>query len=109
MRFESVSAFFDRLPSAFRADRAGSVSAVFGFDLAGEGGGQWHVAVEDRRCAVYPGSAASPQVVVRCEAADWLAIVNGTLDPGAAFMIGRLRVKGDITLAFALKDLFLKG
>ncbi|HEX7125264.1 MAG TPA: SCP2 sterol-binding domain-containing protein [Thermodesulfobacteriota bacterium] len=109
MRFETVSAFFERLPAAFRADRADGVSSVFGFDLSGDGGGQWHVAVADCVCSVRQGAAPSPQVIVRCAADDWLAIVNGTLDPGTAFMTGRLRVKGDLGLAFTLKDLFLKG
>jgi putative sterol carrier protein len=109
MPFETVSAFFDRLPVAFRADRSDGVSSVFGFDLSGDGGGQWHVAVADQACTVRAGAAPSPQVVVRCAADDWLAIVNGVLDPGAAFMTGRLRVKGDLGLAFTLKDLFLKG
>jgi putative sterol carrier protein len=109
MPIESVGAFFERLPVAFRPEAAGSLAATFGFDLEGEGGGQWHVSVGGGRCTVQPGPAAAPQVVVRCAAADWLAIVNGRLDPGAAFMTGRLRVKGDVGLALRLKDLFLKG
>jgi putative sterol carrier protein len=105
--FESIPAFFDRLPRALRGDAAGPTSAVFGFDLEGEGGGQWHVAVGDGQCAVHAGPAAAPQVVVRCRAADWLSIVNGALDPDNAFMTGRLRIRGDVALALALKDLFL--
>lgn len=108
MPIESVDAFFERLPSAFRPEAAGGLAATFGFDLEGEGGGQWHVSVGEGRCAVEPGPATAPQVVVRSAAADWLAIVNGRLDPGTAFMTGRLRVKGDMGLALRLKDLFLK-
>lgn len=107
MAFESVPAFFDRLPRALRGDAARPVSAVFGFDLEGEGGGQWHVAVGDGRCTVHPGPAPAPQVVVCCRAADWLSIVNGALDPDGAFMTGRLRIKGNVALALELKDLFL--
>lgn len=109
MPFDSVAGFFDRLPSVFRPERAGGVSSVFGFDLSGEGGGEWHVAVADGACSVRQGAAPAPHIVVRCAAADWLAIVNGALDPAAAFMSGRLRVKGDFGLALALKDLFLKA
>ncbi len=109
MPIESIAAFFDRLPVAFRPGGAGGVAATFGFDLEGEGGGRWHVTIEDDRCVVHPGPAAAPQVVLRAGAADWLAIVNGRLDPGVAFMTGRLGVKGDVGLALRLKDLFLKG
>ncbi len=109
MPIETVSAFFERVPSAFRPEAAGGLSSVFGFDLTGAGGGQWHVAVAGGRCTVQSGAAPSPKVVVQCDATDWLAIVNGALDPGTAFMTGRLRVKGDLGLAFKLKHLFLKG
>lgn len=109
MPIASTAAFFERLPAAFRADAADDLSAVFGFELGGDGGGRWHVVVEDGRCAVREGPAPSPQVVVVCAAADWLAIVNGALDAGAAFMAGRLRVKGDVGLALRLRDLFLKS
>lgn len=109
MPIESVSAFFERLQAAFCPEAANGVAATFGFDLEGEGGGQWHVAVDNDRCTVHPGPAAAPQVVLLSTAADWLAIVNGRLDAGAAFMTGRLKVKGDIGLALRLKELFLKG
>jgi putative sterol carrier protein len=108
MRFDSVQTFFDRLPTAFRPEAAAGLRSVFGFELAGDGGGQWHVAVADGRCDVQTGEAREPQVIVRAAAADWLAIVNGGLDPATAFMTGRLRVRGDMGLAYRLRDLFLR-
>ena len=98
--------FFDGLPAQFRADRAAGLDAAFQFVLTGHGGGTWHVVVRDGACAVEVGEHPAPTIAITASAESWLKIVAGTMDPQTAFMMGRLKLKGDIGLAMRMRSLF---
>jgi putative sterol carrier protein len=104
---ESVPAFFDALPSRFHAERAQGMHAVYQFDVTGDGGGQWNATIADGRCDVQPGQAASADITLQVPAKEFLGIVNGTKNPQMAFMTGKLKVRGDLSLALRLRELFL--
>ena len=81
---------------------ADGLAASYRFDLAGDGGGTFHVVVGDgsiRAGAGPPPGAGPPDVTVRASAADWQALVAGELDPQLAFLTGRLAVTGDMMRA----------
>ncbi|MGD2178199.1 MAG: SCP2 sterol-binding domain-containing protein [Anaerolineae bacterium] len=82
------------------------MDATILFDISGEGGGQWTVTVKDGRVDVEDGSTGSASVTVEAVAQDLKALVNGELNPMAAFMQGRLKVKGDMSMVMQLQKLF---
>ena len=102
---DEVRAFFDGLAARFRADRAAGLEATYAFVV--EGAGEWHAVVAGDTCAIAEGAHPSPDVTISCSAADWVQIVEGRLDPQFAFMTGRLRVDGDMSLAMRFRSLFL--
>jgi len=104
----SLDSWFMALPEHFNADSAGSLKAVYFFDVTGEGGGQYTVTVADRACTVDKAKPQRADLTVTLAAPDMTAIAAGELDPTTAFMTGRLRVDGDIALAMQLSDLFLR-
>lgn len=104
---DSVKASFDAMEGNFNSDKAAGMKAVYQWDITGEGGGKWHAEIADGKCAVKEGAHASPNITITVAAKDWLDIVNGKLDGQMAFMSGKLKVKGDMSLAMKLKTLFL--
>jgi putative sterol carrier protein len=102
---DEVRAFFDGLAARFRADRAAGLDATFAFVL--DGAGEWYAVVANDTCDIHEGGHASPDVTIACSAADWAELVEGRLDPQFAFMTGRLRVEGDMSLAMRFRSLFL--
>ena len=56
----SVKHYFDTLPERFIASAAKGVKATFQFELAGDGGGTYHVTVDDGTMAVAEGPADAP-------------------------------------------------
>jgi putative sterol carrier protein len=104
---DSVKASFDAMEGNFNADKAAGMKAVYQWDVTGEGGGKWHAEIADGKCSVKDGAHASPNITITVGAKDWLDIVNGKLDGQMAFMSGKLKVKGDMSLAMKLKTLFL--
>jgi putative sterol carrier protein len=94
------------MPGTFRADKAAGVNARIQFNLKGEDGGTWTVAIADGQCAVQEGPAEAPNATLEASAADYLAIARGELDPTKAFMGGKLSLKGDMSLMMRFMQFF---
>ena len=104
---DSVKESFDAMSGTFNADKAAGMKAVYQWDVTGDGGGKWNAEIADGACNVSEGEHASPNITITVAAGDWLDILNGKLDGQMAFMSGKLKVKGDMSLAMKLKTLFL--
>jgi putative sterol carrier protein len=103
----SLDAWFNNeLPKKFKPEVAGDLKAVYYFKVTGEGGGDYTVTIANRECKVEKVKAEKPDLTVTLAAPDMAAIVEGELDPTAAFMTGKLQIDGDIALAMKLADLF---
>jgi acyl dehydratase/putative sterol carrier protein len=106
MAFTDVKEVFDKMASVFNPSAAGSLNAVFQYDITGDGGGKWAVEVKEGTCNVTEGAHASPSVTMTMAADTWLAIVNKELNGMQAFMSGKLKATGDIMLAQRVTQLF---
>jgi putative sterol carrier protein len=80
-------------------------SASYQFDLTGDGGGQWVVDLTQSPAQVKGGTMDSPGVTITMTAADFIALVNGKLNGQMAFMQGKLKIKGDMSLALKLQQI----
>ncbi len=81
------------------------VSAVYQFDLSGDNGGVFHAAVDDGKATVVEGAHDSPNITISMTADDFDAMLDGKLNATSAFMAGKLKVKGDMSLAMKLQSL----
>jgi putative sterol carrier protein len=102
----SVAEVFEVLSSRFDADAAAGLSATYQFNLVGDAGGTYHVFVDGGQCEVHRGAAASPNITITMTASDYLDMINGLLNPQLAFMGGKLKIKGDMSLALKMQELF---
>ena len=105
-RATSVQDVFAAMPARYQAAPPGDLQAVIQFELSGEGGGQYAVTFAGATCSVQPGPAPAPTLIYSSTAADFLSLVNGELNPMAAFMQGKLQLKGDVSLALKLQGVF---
>jgi putative sterol carrier protein len=94
------------MPSRFKKEAAQGLNAVLQFDLAGEGGGKWQVAINNENCEIKEGAHASPNATISMTAQDYLDLVSGKLNPQMAFMSGKLRISGDMGLVLRFQGLF---
>ncbi len=97
---------FEMMPTRFNKDAAKGLTAVYQFDLSGDGGGKWNVAIKDEKCEVKEGAAASPSITISMTAQDYLDMLSGKLNGQVAFMSGKLRIAGDMGLALRMQSLF---
>jgi putative sterol carrier protein len=94
------------MPLGFKASAAGKLEAVYQFEVSGDEHFIAHLAIADGRCVYHDGPAEKPNVVIKTPADVWLKISAGELNGQKAFMDGRYKVEGDVTLLLKLKSLF---
>jgi putative sterol carrier protein len=94
------------LSGSASVEKLKGVNATILFDLSGEERGQWTVTIDDGRVDFKEGSPESPTLTVEAKTEDLKALVKGELNPMAAFMQGRLKVRGDMSTAMQLQKLF---
>ncbi len=102
----SVKAVFEKMPGAFRSDRASGLAVAFQFDLSGEEGDKWYAEIKDGTCKVGKGAYPNPDCTIKMEAADFLDMISGRLPAMQAFTSGKLRIEGDLIKAQLMGKLF---
>ena len=103
---DDVKAIFSAMPQQFNADAAKGMNSVIQFNLTGDGGGQYHVAIKDGACTVSEGAHASPNMTMTMAASDYVDMISGKLNGQMAFMSGKLKIAGDMSLAMKMQTLF---
>ncbi len=97
---------FDAMSNRFLPEQAGDLNATILFDLSGEGGGQWLLTVANGQATVTRDAVPNPTMTFIADASDYVAIIGGQLNPMQAFMQGKVKVKGDMSLAIRLMSFF---
>jgi multimeric flavodoxin WrbA/putative sterol carrier protein len=94
------------MPSGFNPDAAGGLEAVYQFEVSGSESFTAHLQITDGICTYHSGPAAKPDVIVKTLAEVWLAVSKGEMDGQQAFMNGKYKVDGDLSLLLRLKSIF---
>jgi hypothetical protein len=100
---------FGRMPSLFRADRAGSTNAVIHWIITGRpdgGSDTYEIVIADGTCKLSETPEHEPKLALTLGGAEFLKVVSGTGNPTMMFMTGKLKAKGDLGLAANIANLF---
>jgi putative sterol carrier protein len=108
-RSKVLDEIFGRMPTLFRADRAGSTNAVIHWvigDRPDGGADTYELVVANGACTLSPEPANEPKLALTVGAVDFLKVVSGNANPVMLFMTGKLKAKGDLGLAANIANLF---
>jgi predicted lipid carrier protein YhbT len=100
---------FQRMPKAFRPDKAGDLNAVIEWRIRGAGDGdpdRWQVVIENGACRALRDGDAEPTVSFTVGAVDFIKLVTGNASGPMLFTFGRLRIRGDLMLAARVQGFF---
>lgn len=100
---DNASEFFDTLDTRLDLSRLEGQTLSYRFEIAGAG--SWTVAVDDGALTVTEGDAVA-ETVLRMKEETFLRLLRGEQSPAAAFMMGRIKIEGDMGQALKLKELF---
>ncbi len=105
MAFEDkVSKIKEKVGAADPAKTKG-VDAIFQFELTGDDGGEFYANVTDGSVEIVEEAHDSPNVTIIVDSDDFEKMMDGDLNATSAFMAGKLKVKGDMSLAMKLQAL----
>ena len=97
---------FDSMRGSFQPAKAKGVHARYQWDLSGSQGGQWWIDVEDGKYKMGKGRIDNPSVTFVATDKDWVAVSNHQIGGTWAYLTGRLKIRGDQTLARKLGEIF---
>ena len=100
---------FDRMPTLFRADKAGDTKTVIHWNLTDKPGGgadTYETVIEDGACTVNKEPVREPKLALSLSSVDFLKVVSGDGNPMMMFMTGKVKAKGDLGLAANIAKLF---
>jgi putative sterol carrier protein len=96
----------EEMPRYFLPEKAGSTAAAIQFDLTGESAGKRFIKIADGHATAGQGEVENPNLTLIADSGDFVKIFTGGLDPTAAFMSGKLKIKGDMGLAIRMQSMF---
>lgn len=91
---------------AFMPEKAAGVDAIIQYHLTGEESGDWIIQIKDGVCKVKEGIAENPKMTLTADGREFGDILLRKMDGMAAFMQGKLLLKGDLNLAMKLTTFF---
>lgn len=106
MQVKTPKEFFEKvLPDKFDASKAINIDCVVQMKITGDEGGEWNIIVKDRKIEVHEGKHSSPTITVEMRDTDYVDLVNGKLSGERAFMMGKLKFKGNLSTAMKMRGL----
>jgi putative sterol carrier protein len=100
---DSPREFFESLESRVDPAKAAGLTATYRFDI--DGAGSWTVDVDDGKVSVSE-NGADADCTISTSSETFMKIAKGEQNPTAAYMSGKLKVKGDMGQAMKLQKLF---
>jgi len=101
-----IEKIIKQIPHHFNADEAAGVSGVVQLNFSGKQASDWVITIRDQTCQVEEGSIKDPDLIIKTNAEDGVKLLTGNLDAMRAYMLGKIRVKGDLTLVMKLASFF---
>jgi putative sterol carrier protein len=95
--------FFETLESRVDESKAKGLTASYKFDI--DGSGTWLVDVDDGKVTVKEGDGDA-DCTISASSETFTKIANREQNPTAAYMSGKLKIKGDMGQAMKLQKLF---
>jgi putative sterol carrier protein len=102
----NVTELFDTIPERFNAEAAGGLTKTIQWNITGPEAGVWAFQIIDGVGHLIPGGVENADATFTVSGKDWLAIAEGRLDSMRAFMMGKLKVNGDMMLAMKVPQFF---
>ena len=102
----SVKVWFDEVfPKKFDPKATGGFQGTFQFNIPGDDGGEWTTTFAGDAMQVTEGLSGEPEFSITMKDENFLKMMNGELNGQMAFMSGKLKFKGSMSVAMKLKGL----
>jgi len=105
----TIAELFATMPDKFNPSAAAGLTKTIQWNITGDEPGVWAFQIVDGVGHLIPGGVEKPDATFTTNGKVWLAIAEGKMDSTKAFMTGKLKVAGDLTLAIKVPQFFVIG
>ncbi|XP_050298873.1 hydroxysteroid dehydrogenase-like protein 2 [Anthonomus grandis grandis] len=101
-----VGKLFQAIESNLTPETVSKTQAVFAFVVTGEEAGKWFIDLKTGKGACGQGEPPSaPDATLTMDSKNFFNLFNGKLKPATAYMMGKLKIKGNLQQAMKLEKL----
>ena len=104
----NVSEMMKAIPEHFNSEKAKGISGVVQCVFSGEQASDWIIRIADQTCSAEEGRIDNADLTIRADAMDGINVLTGKMDAMRAYMMGKIKVFGDLALGMKLTTLFDK-
>ena len=99
----------ETIKTSFIPEKAAGVDTVIQLKFTGSQASEWYLIVKDGQCESIQGSHPSPKMTMIVDADDYIKMAIGEMDAMMAFLKGKVKVTGDVTVALKMGQYFRYG
>jgi putative sterol carrier protein len=99
----------ETIKSAFVPEKANGVDTVIQLRFTGSQASDWYLVVKDGKCDSIQGTHVSPKMTMTVDSEDYIKMATGAMDPTMAFLKGKVKVAGDMSVALKMGQYFKYG
>jgi hypothetical protein len=103
---EAIMKYMNKLPGSFRPNKSGGLETDIQFNFTDALLGSWVLEIREQRCNVRRGTVASPSITVDVDPRVFMDIQEGRIMANMAVSRARMRLSGDLNLAFRVGGFF---
>lgn len=101
-----TAVIFQKIGGLLNPELVSSMKGIFQFQLTGSEEGTWYMDLKNGGGSLGEGPAPEdPGCTMTMDSADFVKMFTGKMKPTSAFMMGKLKIKGDMGLAMRLEKL----
>ncbi|KAM4710262.1 hydroxysteroid dehydrogenase-like protein 2 isoform 1-T2 [Discoglossus pictus] len=101
----SLESTFELISKYINEDTVKHTHGIYQFVLSGSDDGQWYLDLKNDKGSVGRGSSTHADAVIHMSSDDFVKMFAGKLKPTMAFMSGKMKIKGDLSMALKLEKL----
>jgi putative sterol carrier protein len=101
-----VHEFMNMIPNYFNPEKSKGVTGIVQCFFSGEQASDWVITIKDQTCKVEEGKIDHPDLTIKADAEDGVNVLTGKLDAMRAYMLGKIKIFGDLSLGMKLTTLF---
>lgn len=94
------------MPKAFLPEKAVGLDVVVQFKFTGKEAGDWFATIQDGKCTIEQGVHSSSTTTLSADSDEYIKVVIGQLNGMQAYLEGKIKITGDLTLAMNLMGMF---
>ena len=102
----TVQKIIENHPKYFQPELAEGMDVVIQYILTGDEAGNHIITIKDGVCTTAEGMADKPNMTLTADSQEFKDVLTGRVNGMQYFMMGKLKLSGDLNLAMKLTQIF---